>query len=50
VLADLRAVSPAADSLRGVFSRAGWRVAVAGGRPEHLEIDLTCPSGRTHFP
>jgi Glyoxalase-like domain len=49
-LADLRIVSPAADSLRRGFARAGWPVAVDGGNPEHLEVTLTCPGGQRHFP
>jgi hypothetical protein len=52
-LAGFRIVSPAADSLRILLSRAGWPAEVApptAGGGEELEFALDCPTGRVQFP
>jgi hypothetical protein len=49
-LSGLQIVSPAADSLRGAFVRAGWPVSIVRGATEHLELTLECVGGARHFP
>lgn len=49
-LAALTIVSPHPDSVRALFDRAGWPVALRAGAREHLEVVLDCPKGRVHFP
>ena len=49
-LASLAIGSPASDSLRAQFERAGWPVAVHDSTAEQLEIVLDCPSGRVRYP